>query len=391
MPGPPPLYRPTFPDEFLAEARRLFHARTAASHFRQRACLVLLLHESSAISNVAAAARLDLHPSSIRRWRQRWATGQFTFEDEPGRGRKPDFSPLDRAVVASIACDVVARTGNPLSRQSTTDLAQRARDELNKPISRSTVWRILDEDAIKPWQYEHWIFPRAANFFEKAAVVLDLYEGYWQGERVDPFDRIISSDEKTSIQARIRCHQTLGPAPGRRRRVEAEYERGGALQSLAAWDVQQGVVMGLCEAKTGIEPFGRLVQRVMEQPVYGSADRVFWVVDNGSSHRGEASMKRMSQAYANAILVHLPVHASWLNQVEVYFSLLQSKVLTPNDSTNLQELELRIKLYEELTNKQPKPFHWRFTKYDLFNLLQRLAKREAAAKTLPTGTRAIRV
>jgi hypothetical protein len=273
-----------------------------------------------------------------------------------------------------------------LSRQSTTDLARRAREELNKPISRSTVWRLLDEDVIKPWQYEHWIFPRAANFFEKAAVVLDLYEGYWQEERIDPFDRVLSSDEKTSIQARIRCHTTLAPAPGRRRRVEAEYERGGALQYLAAWDVQQGLVMGLCEATTGIAPFGRLVQHVMGQPVYGSADRVFWVVDNGSSHRGATSVKRMSQAHPNAILVHLPVHASWLNQVEVYFSLLQRKVLTPNDSTSLQDLELRIKLYEELTNKEPKPFDWRFTKFDLFALLQRLAKREAAAKVPPLAT-----
>jgi hypothetical protein len=90
------------------------------------------------------------------------------------------FPPLDRAIVVSIACDVVARTGNPLSRQSTTDLAQRAREELNKPISRTTVWEILDADAIKPWQYEHWLFPRAADFFTKAAVVLDLYEGYYQ-------------------------------------------------------------------------------------------------------------------------------------------------------------------------------------------------------------------
>jgi len=297
------------------------------------------------------------------------------------------FPPLDRAMITSIACDVVARTGNPLSRQSTTDLAQRARDELNKPISRSTVWRILDEDAIKPWQYEHWIFPRASNFFEKAAVVLDLYEGYWQGERLDPFDRILSSDEKTSIQARIRRHPTLGPASGRRRRVEAEYRRGGALQYLAAWDVQEGLVMGRCEAKTGIGPFGRLVEQVMERPTYGSAGRVFWVVDNGSSHRGEASAKRMSRAYPNAILVHLPVHASWLNQVEVYFSLLQRKVLTPNDSADLRELELRIRLYEELTNSQPRPFDWRFTKYDLFMLLQRLAKREAAAKAVTPGTR----
>jgi hypothetical protein len=303
------------------------------------------------------------------------------------------FPPLDRAIITSIACDVVARTGNPLSRQSTTDLAKRAQEELNKPISRTTVWQILDEDAIKPWQYEHWIFPRTSDFFSKAAVVLDLYEGYWQDERLDPFDRILSSDEKTSIQARIRCHETLEPGPGRRRRVEAEYERGGALQYLAAWDVQEGLVMGRCEAKTGIEPFGRLVQQVMECPEYRSPfgrrdlrSRVFWVVDNGSSHRGEASVKRMSRAYANAILVHTPVHASWLNQVEVYFSLLQRKVLTPNDSTDLQELELRIRLYEELTNKQPKPFDWKFTKYDLFDLLLRFARREAASKgaTSPT-------
>ena len=148
--------------------------------------------------------------------------------------------------------------------------------------------------------------------------------------------------------------------------------------------------MGQCEAKTGIEPFGRLVERVMGRPEYASADRVFWVVDNSSSHRGDASAKRMSRAHPNAILVHLPVHASWLNQVEVYFSLLQRKVLTPNDSTNLHELELRIKLYEELTNKQPKPFARKFTKYDLFHPLQRLAGREAAARASKPDTLASR-
>ncbi len=108
--------------------------------------------------------------------------------------------------------------------------------------------------------------------------------------------------------------------------------------------------------------------------------RVFWVVDNGSSHRGAASVQRMSKAYPNAVLVHLPVNAGWLNQVEVYFSMLQRKVLMPNDSVDLQELELRIRLYEELTNSQPKPFDWKFTKDDLFDLLQRLARREAAAR-----------
>jgi DDE superfamily endonuclease len=265
-----------------------------------------------------------------------------------------------------------------LSRQSLGDLALAARAELGKPISRTTVGRILDEDAIRPWQYEHWIFPRAANFFTKAAVVLDLYEGYWAGERLDPFDRLISADEKTSIQARVRCHASLPPGPGRRRRVEHEYERGGALQYLAAWDVQQGMVMGRCEARTGIEPFGRLVKQVMDRPEYAGAPRVFWVVDNGSSHRGQAAVKRMLGWYRNAVLVHTPVHASWLNQVEIYFSLVQRKVLTPNDFADLQEIELRLRLYEELTNSQPRAFHWRFTKYDLFNLLQRLAARAQA-------------
>lgn len=299
----------------------------------------------------------------------------------PAADASRPFPPLDRAVVASIACDVVARTGNPLSRQSTTDLAKRAREELNKPISRSTVWRILDEDAIKPWQYEHWIFPRADNFFERAAVVLDLYQGYWQDERLEPDDRILSSDEKTSIQARIRCSESLGPGAGRPRRVEHTYTRGGALQYLAAWDVQDGMVFGRCEAKTGIAPFGRLVEQVMARPEYADAARVFWVVDNGSSHRGAASVRRLRSAHANAILVHTPVHASWLNQVEVYFSLLQRKVLTPNDSVDLHELEQRIRLYEELTNGQPRPFDWRFTKYDLFRLLQRLARRQATKTT----------
>jgi hypothetical protein len=93
MPGPPPQHRPAFPDEFLAQARRLVLARTAASHLRQRARLVLLLHEYPLLSNAAAAAQVGLHPNSIRLWRQRWAQGQFTLEDAPGRGRKPVFSP----------------------------------------------------------------------------------------------------------------------------------------------------------------------------------------------------------------------------------------------------------------------------------------------------------
>jgi hypothetical protein len=291
-------------------------------------------------------------------------------------GASPIFPPLDHALVQAIACETVFETQQPLSRQSLGDLTRRAADALNKPISRSTVWRILDGSALKPWRYEHWVFPRDPHFAEKAGVLLDLYAGIWQGKPLTTRDCILSADEKTSIQARIRCHPTLGPAPGRPRRVEHEYERGGALQYLAAWDVRRGQVMGRCEAKTGIAPFGRLVAQVMEQEPYEAAERVFWIVDNGTSHRGERSVRRLTTAFANAILVHTPTHASWLNQIEIYFSLVQRKVLTPNDFSGLPEVEQRLRLYEELTNREPRPFNWKFDRNALQELLRRIEAKQ---------------
>lgn len=293
-----------------------------------------------------------------------------------GAAASPAFPPLDEAVVKAIACEVVAQTQQPLSRQSLADLTGRAYAALHKPISRSTVWRILHADALKPWQYEYWIFPRDPQFAEKAGPILDLYAGFWEGRRLGSKDHILSSDEKTSIQARIRCHPSLASAPGRPLRVEPEYERGGALQYLAAWDVRRGYIMGRCEFHTGIDPFGRLVAQVMEQEPYRSGERVFWVVDNGSSHRGQASILRLTKAYPQAILVHTPVHASWLNQVEIYFSIIQRKVLTPNAFVSLAEVEERLRLYEALSNRRPRPFAWKFDRQKLTEFLQRLeAKR----------------
>jgi hypothetical protein len=273
----------------------------------------------------------------------------------------------------------VAQTGLPLSRLSLDDLTTRAHYALSKPISRSTVWRILDGDTIKPWRYEHWIFPRDPRFAEKAGVVIDLYAGQWEGQPLGPKDHIISADEKTSIQARVRCHSGTAPAPGRARRVEFEYDRGGALQYLAAWDVRRGYVMGRCEPRTGIQPFGRLVAQVMGREPYRSADRVFWVVDNGSSHRGAASARRLAGAYGNLVLVHTPVHSSWLNQVEVYFSIVQRKVLTPNEFASLDEVEARLRLYEELSNGEPRPCQWKFDRKKLDAFLQRLEARRAVS------------
>ena len=134
----------------------------------------------------------------------------------------PIFPPREEAVVKAIACETVAETKLPLSRPSWDDLTPRAPYALGKPISRRTVGRILDVDAIKLWRSEHWIFPRDPRFAEKAGVILDLDAGRWPGLRLGLKDPIISADEKTSIQARIRCHPSLAPAPRRPRRVEHE-------------------------------------------------------------------------------------------------------------------------------------------------------------------------
>jgi hypothetical protein len=181
-------------------------------------------------------------------------------------------------------------------------------------IGETTMWRWLSEDAIRPWKHRSWIFPRDPDFEAKAGRVLDLYAREWEGKRLGERDYVISADEKTSIQARIRCHPTLGPAPVGDLRVEHEYKRGGSLAYLAAWDVHRARVFGRCEDTTGIEPFDRLVEQVMTTEPYASARRVFWVVDNGSSHRGQAAVDRVRQAWPNAHLVQLPIHASWLNQ-----------------------------------------------------------------------------
>jgi hypothetical protein len=303
-------------------------------------------------------------------------------------GVNPPFPPLDRALIHAMACEVVAETKEPLSRQSLGDLVRRSQTTLSKKISRSTVWRMLHEAAIKPWQYEHWLFPKDPRFAEKAGPILDLYQGYWEGQPLGPNDFVLSMDEKTSIQARGRTHAETPSRPKQTRRVESEYVRNGALQYLAAWDVHRGIVMGRCEKKTGIKPFGLLVDQVLEQTTYEKANRLFFIVDNGSSHRGQASVQRMQQRDKRIILLHTPVHASWLNQVEIYFSIIQRKVLTPNDFATLEAVRVRLRLYEELSNCTPRPFEWKFTRHDMLDWLKRATPHFLAASAATVeGTR----
>jgi len=214
--------------------------------------------------------------------------------------------------------------------------------------------------------------PRDPDFAAKAARVLDLYERRWEGTELGEDEYVISADEKSQLQALRRRHRGLSPAPGRARRVEFEYTRGGTLAYMAAYDVHQAHVMGTIAPKTGIEPFTELVAEVMTTEPYASAKRVFWVVDNGSSHHGWRSVMRMEESWPTATLVHLPVHASWLNQIEIYFSILQRKAIAPVDFADLDDLATRILAFQDHYNTNAEPFDWRYTRNDLNTFLARL-------------------
>lgn len=281
--------------------------------------------------------------------------------------------------IKALACDRPQKHDLPLSRLSVSDVRREAIAlGIVATIGKTTLWNWLSEDAIRPWYHRSWIFPRDPQFGEKAGRILDLYAGRWAGRPLGEGDFVISSDEKTGIQILKRIHPTTSCGPGRPTRVEHEYQRRGTLAYLAAWDVRRAKVFGRCEPTTGIDPFERLVADVMARRPCKSADRVFWIVDNGSSHRGEVCQQRLRKKWKNIHVVHTPVHASWLNQVEIYFSILQRKALCPADFESAAEAEKRILGFQEYYQEVAKPFAWKFTRADLADLLVRLAEHEGS-------------
>jgi len=296
----------------------------------------------------------------------------------------PGLFPPELVVqIKALACELPAKHDVPLSRWSLDELTRHIRQSgLVAQLSQTTLWRWLHEDAIRPWQHRCWIFPRDPEFAAKAGRILDLYQRQWEGKSLQDDEFVISADEKTSVQARHRIHPTLPPQPGRAMKVEHEYKRLGAWAYLAAMDVHGPKLFGRCEATSGIAPFDRLVAQVMIQEPYRSARRVFWIMDNGSSHRGQRSVERLQNRYLNLRVVHGPIHASWLNQIEIYFSIIQRKVLTPNDFDSLEMLANRLERFEHHYGIIAKPFEWKFTREDLAKLVQRLHQQPQATVAL---------
>jgi transposase len=174
-------------------------------------------------ANQRIAADLGISVDTARKWRGRFAAhGPGGLADLPRSGRPRRITELERAAVVALACQLPAATGVPLARWTSPELAAELTTQglVSSPVSASSVLRILSEHPVKPWQYQSWIYPRDPDFAAKATVVLDLYQGRYQGTPLRPGDRVLSVDAKPSIQARGRCHPTVPAAPGTPVRVE---------------------------------------------------------------------------------------------------------------------------------------------------------------------------
>jgi transposase len=365
MPGPAVALELT-----AAEVRELtawVRAGTTPHRLVRRARLIL--GSAAGLGSRALARQERMSRTTVRRWLGRFATERCAgLHDRPRGGRPKAFKPATRALVVALACERPVDRAVPLRRYSlselTVELANRLPSHESTP-SRTAIWRWLAHAALRPWRFRSWIFPRDPHFLQRAGPVLDLYACQWQGQPLWTDEYVLSADEKTSIQVRRRLHPTLPSGPHQVIRVEHEYERAGVLQYLAAWDVHRAVVFGRCEPKTGKAAFGRLVDDVMGQEPYRSARRVFWIVDNGSSHRGQRAAHELQARHPRIVIVHTPTYASWLNQIQIYFSIIQRKVLTPNDYTSLEELAEAIDAFGKRCSALGKLFAWCFTRQDL--------------------------
>jgi transposase len=294
----------------------------------------------------------------------------------PGAVASRVFPPTVVTTVKAVACDRAGARARGQVYFSIRDLAARVREVLAlTALAPSTVWEILQQDALKPWQYRSWIFPRDPEFAARAGVVLDLYGRIYQGQPLGAGDFIFSGDEKPGLLLRSRCHPTVPPAPGHTGLQEFEYRRHGVAVLLSLMDVGNGRVFHQTVPQNGIAPFQALLRQVVEQEPYRHARRLFFVVDNGGSH-GKRFQSRLDEAfprpeYPEMIAVHLPKHASWLNQIELFFSLVGRKALRRFECRTQEAMAEHLERFIATHNEAPRPFNWRFTKDDLAKRMER--------------------
>lgn len=254
-----------------------------------------------------------------------------------------------------LACELPAERRVPLGLWDCKELARRLRDEaVVDTISPATVRRVLAQNALKPWRQHAWLsatVPRDAAF---ARAVRELCELYTRPLR--PNEVVLCVDEKTNLQPRGRTAPTRPAQPQRPVRVEHEYRRGGALHLFAAFDTRTGEVIGWSAPRKRAQEFISFLE-LLDAHLSASITTVHLVLDNLSVHKSKAVRAWLAD-HPRFVLHFPPVHCSWMNQVEQWFSILQRKALCVLDFATTLELDRHLHRFIAHWNRFAHPFNW---------------------------------
>ena len=332
----------------------------------------IVLMAAAGLDNDEIAARLDTRREIVSKWRKRFFEhGLAGLEERPEAADPRSFPPEVVVAIKALACELPSRLGVRYLASTSPTSPRRPSAAASWPRSPGRPSALAVRRRHPPVADPVLDLPPDPHFEAKASRVLDLYAHTWNAKPLGTKDFVLSADEKTSIQAR--------PPPSNPG-SDVATDHPSRARIRPRWAT--GLPRRLGRApRQGVRPL-RADHRHRTVRASGRTGHdhrtlrvrlgVFWVVDNNSSHRGQAAVDRLQQHWPNARLVQLPVHASWLNQVEIYFSVIQRKVLTPNDFTDLADVESRLLAFERRYEQTAAPFEWNFTRADLAKLLERL-------------------
>jgi len=363
-----------------------------------------LLMAASGLRNVDIARKLDTDPRTVSIWRKEYiARGIESLNDRHRSGCKGSFSPNVKAAVTCIACH---RPGTELQLMKVSSgskenvhlspppktIASFLRIDtstgmltIKLPLSRfparviawcimavglvvsisvRTIQRMLKAEKLKPWRFRSWITPKnLLDFLPRASDILDLYANV---KKIGADEIAFSIDEKTSIQARH--HATYTPTGGGEpAHLEHTYKRRGAVNLLASLNVSNGAVLGQVYMHKTFQNFADFLTVLITGAIMCGKKIIHLILDNSSIHRPKYLGVWLANTFPHIrVSVHwLPVRSSWLNQIEIFFSLLQTQALTPNNFPDRDAVINQIFGYIDWHNLDPQPIKWNYTKDDL--------------------------
>lgn len=321
-----------------------------------RARIILKAADADVYSDRQVAKALGIHHTTVHTWRTRFVerraahpegSVRHLLDDAPRAGRPLTYGPDERMTIVVLACHPPEDT----SQWSIRDLTDRIRTTTTLRPAPSTVWTILDEAAVKPHKHTMWLNSRDPDFTRKQQQIITLYRELPMAGRI-----VLSLDEKTGMQAKEQLGPHVPPRPGYPARTDYEYRRHGTLSLIAAFEVHTGRVFGQTYHRQ--EEFVAFLTDVAAQYPPEVSD-IIGICDNLAVHK-TARVQEWLAHHSRWRFVFTPTHASWLNQIEIWFGILQRKLLRHGQFVSTDALAHKLQTFIASYNRQAHPFRWTY-------------------------------